>query len=77
MAVSLDKKFDEKLATLEGISTPYWLRCQPPELEKASLFGSFSRYRLKPAFEGSSKGVHSSSTGRFTSTGQSTPRMRC
>jgi len=62
LAVALDKPLTKKLAALEGIATPRWLTINNPDELAAIDWQAFPFPAIaKPAFEGSSKGVHGTS----------------
>jgi len=62
LALSLDKPLTKKLAALEGIATPRWLTIHNREELAAVDWLAFPFPAIaKPAFEGSSKGVHGTS----------------
>jgi D-alanine-D-alanine ligase len=58
LAVCLDKAIAKKLAAAEGINTPKWLAiADSDELGKVSWDGLRFPTIIKPAYEGSSKGI--------------------
>jgi D-alanine-D-alanine ligase len=62
LAVSLDKPLTKKLARLAGIPTPEWqIVANQQELKEISWAGFPFPAIVKPAFEGSSKGIHANS----------------
>ncbi len=62
LAICLDKPLTKKLAALEGIPTPDWrVITSEKELEKISWKDFPFPAIAKPAYEGSSKGVHGKS----------------
>lgn len=61
LAVCLDKPLTKKLVLLEGVNTPKWKIIGSEEQLEATDWNEVSFPAIvKPAFEGSSKGVHSS-----------------
>jgi D-alanine-D-alanine ligase len=62
LAISLDKPLTKKLVTLEGVQTPYWkLVDSTGTLDDTDWFGFPFPAIIKPAYEGSSKGVRTRS----------------
>ncbi|MDD5191412.1 MAG: ATP-grasp domain-containing protein, partial [Dehalococcoidales bacterium] len=62
LAVALDKPLTKKLAALDGIITPKWVTVSNRQELAAVDWKSFPFPAIaKPAFEGSSKGVHATS----------------
>jgi len=62
LSVSLDKPLTKKLARLAGIPTPDWrIVADQSELKELSWAGFPFPAIAKPAFEGSSKGIHANS----------------
>jgi D-alanine-D-alanine ligase len=62
LAICLDKPLTKKLVALEGIPTPEWrVINNKKELEETSWDGFPFPAIAKPAYEGSSKGVHGKS----------------
>ncbi|MBN2239226.1 MAG: ATP-grasp domain-containing protein [Dehalococcoidales bacterium] len=61
LAICLDKPVTKKLVGLEGISTPEWrLIDETKKTETVNWDGFTFPAIVKPAFEGSSKGIHNS-----------------
>jgi D-alanine-D-alanine ligase len=60
LTVCLDKPWAKKLVTAEGVATPNW-RLVNDEVELAKLAWEKFPAIVKPAYEGSSKGIRSSS----------------
>jgi D-alanine-D-alanine ligase len=62
LAVCLDKSLTKKLVRLAGIPTPEWrMITSQQELKEASWKGFPFPAIIKPAYEGSSKGIHPNS----------------
>jgi len=62
LAICLDKPLTKKLVMMDGISTPDWrVVSNKEELEAISWAGFPFPAIVKPAYEGSSKGVHDKS----------------
>jgi D-alanine-D-alanine ligase len=62
LAVCLDKPLTKKLVSLEGVATPKWRLMKDENSLKTTNWGDFSFPAIiKPAFEGSSKGIHRNS----------------
>jgi D-alanine-D-alanine ligase len=62
LAVCLDKPLTKQLATLNGVLTPAWrVINNRPELDAVSWHGFTFPAIIKPAFEGSSKGIRNTS----------------
>ena len=62
LAVCLDKHLTKKLLKLAGIPTPEWHMINNPEELKGTTWESFPFPAIvKPAYEGSSKGIHPNS----------------
>ncbi|OGO45557.1 MAG: D-alanine--D-alanine ligase [Chloroflexi bacterium RBG_16_60_22] len=67
LAVSLDKPVTKKLAAAEGVGTPGWrLIADAEELERTSWEGLSFPVIIKPACEGSSKGIRLTSLAENT-----------
>lgn len=59
LAICLDKPVTKKLVSADGISTPGWLTISSEqELSRTSWDGLPFPVIIKPAYEGSSKGIH-------------------
>ncbi|MBI4304009.1 MAG: ATP-grasp domain-containing protein [Chloroflexi bacterium] len=62
LAICLDKPLTKKLVAMSGIRTPKWLMLASPQQLGKADWGSLSfPVFLKPAYEGSSKGIRLSS----------------
>ncbi len=62
LAVALDKPLTKKLAAMDGVITPKWVTISnQPELERVDWHNFPYPAIAKPAFEGSSIGVHATS----------------
>jgi D-alanine-D-alanine ligase len=71
LAVCLDKPVTKKLVSNDGISTPRWLAiANEQELSQASWDGFLFPAIIKPAYEGSSKGIRLTSLAYSVSQAQ-------